>query len=222
MISRFRIVLCGVLLATPELAFAHFPIKGINNFYNGLLHPLFVPSHLLLLVASGLCIGQQEIITMRKALGGFCACTAIGILASGFVADVRFEPFLLGSAAVLSIFVSLNLGIKPYGCLAIGALAGLLIGFDSAQETLSGTNKLLSLVGTFIVANLLFLYLIGLTDFCKRKAWQRVGVRIIGSWTAASALMVLALLITQTPAPEVMPAQAEGLIPQRQVFPSSQ
>lgn len=196
MTPRFRLLLLGVLLVTPELAFAHSPIKGINNFYSGLLHPLWVPSHLLLLIAAGLCIGQQETGSMRKALAGFCACAVAGILASGFFPDGRLEQPLLGSAAILGIFVAINLAIKPYGGLAIGALAGLMIGLDSAQETLSGTDKLLSLVGTLLGANLLFLYLIGIADYGKRKAWQRVATRIIGSWVAASALMVFALLVS--------------------------
>jgi hypothetical protein len=30
-----------------------------------------------------------------------------------------------------------------------------------------------------------------------RRHWQRVGVRVVGSWTAASAVLVLALAISK-------------------------
>jgi urease accessory protein len=34
-----------------------------------------------------------------------------------------------------------------------------------------------------------------------RRSWQRVGMRIVGSWIAASAILVLALHFARGPAP---------------------
>ena len=48
-----RLVYCALLLA-PTAALAHSPIKDIGAFYGGLLHPLFIPPHVLLLGALGL------------------------------------------------------------------------------------------------------------------------------------------------------------------------
>jgi F0F1-type ATP synthase assembly protein I len=34
----------------------------------------------------------------------------------------------------------------------------------------------------------------GFADYFNKKPWQLIGLRVLGSWLAASALMVLALL----------------------------
>ncbi len=194
MTRAYPVWLLGVLLLTPNLAFAHSPIKGINNFYNGLLHPGFVTSHLLLLIAAGLLVGQQSKSAVRKALGALLVATAVGICVSGLATNIGLETLLLGSAATLGLLVALAPRITAYWCLAIAALVGLLIGLDSGQTELSGKDQWLALLGCFVGINLLFLYLVGLADYCQEREWQKIGVRILGSWIAASALLVLALL----------------------------
>jgi hypothetical protein len=64
---------------------------------------------------------------------------------------------------------------------------------DSAQDALSGKEKLVSLLGSGLALYLLFLYPMALADVFNKKPWQMIGVRVIGSWIAASSLLVLAL-----------------------------
>ena len=67
----------------PQLAHAHSPIEGIGDFYNGMLHPLLVPSHVLLLLALGLLRGQQGLRSMRYGLPLFVLTLCVGLLANG-------------------------------------------------------------------------------------------------------------------------------------------
>ena len=48
-----------VLLAMAEPALAHPPPLGIGGVFGGLLHPLFVPAHVLAILGLGLLVGQQ-------------------------------------------------------------------------------------------------------------------------------------------------------------------
>jgi len=190
--KRFLLIWLLFLVATDPLL-AHSPIKGMGSFYNGLLHPVFVPAHLLLLIALGLLIGQKGLSENRLSFAVFLVATVIGLIGAWFSVGGEIEIALLSAAAIIGLLIASNLPIGVYLCAIIAALVGLLISIDSAQETLSGTVKLLTLLGTGVGINILFLYAMGFADYFNKKSWQKIGIRIIGSWIAASSLLVIAL-----------------------------
>ena len=53
------LVLALLLCAAAPAASAHGTIPGINQFYNGVMHPFLAPAHLLSLLALALLAGQQ-------------------------------------------------------------------------------------------------------------------------------------------------------------------
>lgn len=193
MIGRPRGFLVWSLLIAPNLAAAHGPIKGVNHFYNGLLHPLLVPSHVLLLVAVGLLLGQQGPKAHRSALLVFLVATTSGLVAAGFSIGDGVEPLILGASLVVGLLVAASPTIGAHGCSLIGALAGAVVGLDSAQEALSGRAKLVALIGSAVGIHLILFYPMAFADYFDKKPWQRTAVRIIGSWVAASAILALAL-----------------------------
>lgn len=193
MISPLRALFFCALFITPGMALAHSPIQGINNFFNGVLHPLFVPSHLLLLVAVGLFLGQRGIRQNFPAIGAFVAATISGLIAAWFSIGGDIEIFLLAGGAFVGLLVVANIPARPAWCMLIAAITGFALAMDSAQETLAGTEKLLALFGSGVGIYLLLLYPMALADYFGHKAWQKIGVRIIGSWIAASCLLVLAV-----------------------------
>jgi hydrogenase/urease accessory protein HupE len=181
------------LLAIPQLGLAHSPIEGIDSFYSGLLHPVFVPAHLLLVIALGLYIGQRGVKDNQSAVLAFLVAVAIGLIAAWFSVGTNIEVLILSSAAFIGILIVASFAVNPYLCALIAALAGLLLGADSAQETLSGQDKLVTLFGSGLGLYLLLLYPMAAADVFHKKSWQRIGVRVFGSWIAASSLLVLAL-----------------------------
>lgn len=193
MTRRFRAFLACFLFATPNLAVAHTPIQGINNFYNGLLHPALVPSHLLLLIAAGLYFGQQELKETQVALFSFIPAVVLGLVTSGFSPGSKVEIFVLVWAAIIGLLIAASPRIPMYWYSVIGAVAGFSLGFDSAQETLSGKDKFIALFGSGVGIYFISLYPIGFAEYCNKKHWLRIGVRVLGSWIAASSLLVLAL-----------------------------
>jgi len=192
--SAFLVVL--PVLVMPDLAYAHMPLNGIDSFYNGVLHPALVPAHLLLLVAVGLLFGQQGPNENKVAIVAFLLSIVLGLISTGFSADSNFEVVQLTGATIIGLLVAANLRLPVYWCAIAGALTGLVIGLDSAQETLFGRDKMVALFGSGVGSYLLMLYPMGFTDHFNNKPWQKIGVRIIASWLAASSFLVLSLSLS--------------------------
>lgn len=192
--NRLRTSLLVLALSfLPSLARAHTPIEGVGFFYGGMLHPLVIPAHLLLLVGAGLWIGQQGIRHIEVGLPAFVAGLALGLPCAG-LGYVTFipAPFLVAPAALAGLWVA-SAWPLPREAIGVGALAaGLLIGLDSAPGTAEGRDALFMLIGVALGAGFLLIHELALVEFFRRP-WQRIAVRVLGSWVAAIALMVLAL-----------------------------
>ena len=192
-----RLVL-PVLLLAPATALAHSPIKGVGDFFNGILHPLFVPAHVLLMVALGLLIGQQGVRTNLATVWAYAGGVLAGLLLAGVGAslfDAQFQELAILAAAVgAGLLVVFAAPVLPFLLALFGSLAGLLLGLDSLQAELMGRARSVALFGTGVSLYLLLLYPMAMAESFTRHPWLRVGVRILGSWITASALLVLALL----------------------------
>lgn len=201
MSDRHFSLICLFTLFIPEAALAHSPFQGIGSFYNGLLHPVLVPAHLLLLIALGLFLGQQGTKRIELILGTFAAATAVGLVMAWLSIGTKLglEALILALSAAVGLLVAISLQMAAYWRMLIVLLAGFLLGIDSTQETFVGKDKFLSLFGSGIAIYFLALYPLALADFLNKKAWQKIGIRVIGSWVAASSLMVLALSLATQP-----------------------
>lgn len=201
MSDRHFSLICLFALFIPEAALAHSPFQGIGSFYNGLLHPVLVPAHLLLLIAIGLFLGQQGTKRIELILGTFAVATAVGLVMAWFSisTELGVETLILALSAAVGLLVAISPQMAVYWRLLIVLLAGFLLGIDSTQEAFVGKDKFLSLFGSGIAIYFLALYPLALADFLNKKAWQKIGIRVIGSWVAASSLMVLALSLATQP-----------------------
>jgi len=192
----FGAYLFCLLLVTPNIAVAHTPIKGIGNIFNGMLHPVLTPSHLLLLIATGMFFGQRGLKAAQSPLLAAIAAVVLGLIASAFSPGPQVEVFILVCAALVGLLVALSPHVSLYWYFIVGTVSGFCLGFDSAQETLSGKEYVIALFGSGVGIYFFSLYPISFAKFCNKKNWLRMGVRVIGSWIAASALLVLALEVS--------------------------
>lgn len=191
MILRIAIATLLFSLLIPAPALAHAPIAGLGSFYNGLLHPLLVPSHALLLVAAGMFFGQQGIHDNESALLAFAAAVIIGLSLSFFAGDLGIETALLVIASIIGVVVAISPRLNRYWCAAILFIVGLVLGIDSAQQTQVGKERFGSLLGSGISIYFVLLFVMGWAD-AKDRQWHKIAVRIVGSWVSASAFMMLA------------------------------
>ncbi|WP_405243388.1 HupE/UreJ family protein [Lentisalinibacter salinarum] len=194
MIPKAALLLAAALGVLPATAHAHSPVEGMNEFYNGVLHPLLVPAHVLLILATGLFLGQRGPRENRLALPAFLLAAAAGLaLAGSPMAPDTVRALLLAGTMAIGLLIAVGrrapLPLYP----AAGAFAGLFLGLDSTPEALEGRERILALVGTGVGLNLWLIYACGIADLFSKKPWQRIGLRILGSWVAASSLLVLAL-----------------------------
>jgi urease accessory protein len=183
----------GFFLPAPTAAQAHVVIEGIGGFPGGLLHPLLVPAHALALIALGLLAGTFAARTQILLLAVFAAAAlaAFGLITLAYSA-MQAETLILCVGAAIGLLLAANLPPPaPAAAIAAATLSGAVI-FDSVPAVLTASETAQALAGTTLSA----IALVAATALISRAlppAVTQIGIRIAGSWIAASAIMVLAL-----------------------------
>jgi urease accessory protein len=166
-------------------------IAGVGSGFT----QFFLPTHLLAVVALGLVIGQGARVRLHLAL------FALGLLAGSLAiaAATRETPaalVLLAIAAIAGIMTVLTWAPPFILAAALSLGAGAALALNMPPQALTIPAAVGEQVGSAIAA----LATIGLVTFVATKAtrsWQQIGVRILGSWIAASAILVLALRLAR-------------------------
>ena len=191
--TRALIVL--VLMSIAEPALAHPPPLGIPGFPGGLLHPLLVPSHLLAILALGLLAGQQAPEWGRAVPGAFIIALLVGLGTLTLGIALRGVVFVLLALAVANGALAALARPLPElwgGVLAV--LTGLAVALDSPPEVISVREANLMLIGTGFGGTILLVVAVEAASRLTRP-WARIAARVLGSWIAACAILVLALRI---------------------------
>ena len=169
-------------------------------FWQGCLHPLIVPAHLMVLLALGLLLGQQDKSLLRTGLISFLVSLSLALVLTRVLPRIQHSDLsLLGLALSLGSLVILKLRLNLALVLTLSVMTGGLIGLDSAITALPGLDKskiYLQLLGTGLSATLI-LSLLALLSFYLNKLLAGIAVRVIGAWVTAGSLMVLALLLNK-------------------------
>jgi urease accessory protein len=185
-----------ILAASGRAVHAHDFVEA--GFWNGVLHPLLVPAHALTLLAFGLMTGQQDNAGRLFLLILFPAVLIAAILmivSAVFPLDI-VPTMLLACGAAAGLITALAKPLPRVIPATILAAGGLTLMFDSVPSVVSKRDTILALTGTALAATFT-LAIVAYAVAALARDWQRIGVRIVGSWTAASALLVLALQLTK-------------------------
>jgi urease accessory protein len=178
------------LIAIAGPASAH-SVFGITGFTGGLLHPLVMPTHLMAVVALSLLIGQQGWGYGVWIVYAVAVCAGLGTIALGTVPTLAAETLLTATAAI-GLLIALAWPVLWMVGAGLAVIAGFALALDSPPEAISLTEANLTLLGTALSAIVVPVALAYAVSQLQR-GWQRIGVRILGSWIAASAILVLAL-----------------------------
>jgi urease accessory protein len=176
------------------MALAHSPIPGIGIFYGHMLHLLIVPAQALVLVGVALMLGQQGQAGARAGLLALGIGFALGLAAARLAAPAPPETLLLGIAVILGMAVALA---RKWPVLLVAPVvlgAGLAVGLDSWPQPMGGRDTALAVAGLCVGVGLVSLVVAGIGPTLQ-KAWQRIGIRIAGSWIAATSVLALALFL---------------------------
>ncbi|WP_367874457.1 HupE/UreJ family protein [Luteolibacter sp. Populi] len=194
MIRRRALPAVCLLLALPLQAQAHTTVEGLNEFTNGLIHPLFTPAHVLVLLAFGLWTSRLRPFNPRLSLAGFAGASFVGlaITMSGKGPLPMAVPVIV--AVVAAAIVAADLTLPDRALLALTEIAGLILGLDSpADPGVAGFTLIKTLLGTWVGLIICFMMPAYYLSLLPERKWAAYGVRILASWIIAIAVMVLAL-----------------------------
>lgn len=186
----------AAILLTPAHAGAH-EVFGLTGFPASVLHPLIIIDHALAIAALSLLAGQQSRPGLPAKLGVLLASMMLGFAALLYLPTYPAAPLLpLVAAALCGALVAWGPQLPGWGsALAIG-FAGFAVGLNTIPEAGILLAFVYALGGAMICAGTLML-LIAIALRLLERDWQRIGIRIVGSWIAASATLVLALTVAR-------------------------
>jgi urease accessory protein len=183
----------ATVLALP--ARAHSPIEGLNDFYAGALHPFVSPARLIALLATALAIGQHangRLNSAKRPLLALAAALMFGLATHRMIGDPVTDRALLMLAACIGLAVAAQAALPRSAWVVLAAAVALAVGWGSGPGAAEGAARALALAGTAAAVLLLVTYVAVMTNAATRP-WLRIAVRVVGSWLAAAALLVLAL-----------------------------
>jgi hydrogenase/urease accessory protein HupE len=169
------------------------PVEALEGFWRGLLQPIVTPSHALALLGLGLLIGQQGADRRRVLLGCFALALVAGLGALAFaVEETPAENILLAGVAINGVLTALAVRPPVWSLAPLAGALGAALGLDSPPDVISLGAAYLMLLGVALAAAL-GLGLVSESAARAHPGWQRMGVRVLGSWAAASAMLALAV-----------------------------
>jgi urease accessory protein len=154
------------------------------------------PTHLIILLALGLWLGQHVPLRLGLPLKVFAplSAAALALTATHWIDGV---PVAVRVAVALAMgaIVALKAGLPSCAGAGLVAAAAFAIGLDSGVD--NGTAPLAgvaTLLGTWVSLNLGLIniaYYVSLAAE-RKKQWIDIGLRIVGSWIFAISLLMLA------------------------------
>jgi urease accessory protein len=168
-------------------------MSGVAGFAAGLIHPLLAPAHLMSLIDLGLLAGPAPPRMRAAILAAFAAGLGggLGAIAWG-VGETPANDLLLAAAAVCGILAAAGLPVPAWFATLLALLFGIAIGLDSPPETIFIREAVLMLIGT-ACGGIAALALVTAAVAAFSRLWQAIPLRVVGSWIAAIAILVLAL-----------------------------
>jgi len=193
--KRFWIALTAFALVAPP-ASAHDIVPGVGGFAGGMLHALLVPAHLMALIGLGLLAGR---LAKRRATAEIAFAVALvgglGAIAFG-TGETPALLVLLGVSALSGLLAAAALPIPSPLVWLIAIATGVAIGLDSPPDAISLREAYVMMAGVWLGA-VLVLVLVAEAAARLTRPWQVIGLRVLGSWIAASAILVLALQLSR-------------------------
>jgi hydrogenase/urease accessory protein HupE len=185
--------LSGALAVSP--AEAHLVTTGLGPIYDGVSHVFLSPEDLVpavvLALLGGRCgpeTGRRVLFVLPLAwlLGGLVGLVAAGVAA---LPDLAWLSFV-----IVGGLVAANLKLSSAIITALAALLGLFHGFLNGSTmgySADGLRALIGVAATIFVLSALFAAAV----VAFRQEALRIGVQVLGSWTAATGILLLGWLL---------------------------
>jgi len=164
-------------------------IDGLTQF--------FLPTHLLAVVALGLLAGQDA----KRFPVATCAAYVFGlavasILIAAALREQNAVPVLLTVAALAGLAVAIARPVPQVAQTIVASLTGGVLALNSPPQAITIPSAIAAQIGT-VIAALATLTAVVVIAIRAQRPWQRIGLRVAGSWIAASAILALALRLAR-------------------------
>jgi urease accessory protein len=185
----------AIVLAGATHAEARLVSTGIGPFYDGIGHFLLSPEDIIPAIALALLAGMRGPTTGGWALwtlpAAWFAGGLVGMLSHTplYSEEISSGCSFLVFGALIAADLALSLPLVVLLAFSLGGLHGFFNGL--ALREAGSTPALLQLTGIGLMLFLVVLHISELVQSLKRP-WTRIVVRVMGSWIAASGLLLLA------------------------------
>jgi urease accessory protein len=167
----------------------------MGSFYAGLLHPVIEPGSALVIVATGLLLAQAYETRGARPLGAYLVAYPLALLTALWTGSIAWAgDILLVVSATGGLLVALAARSLHVLAAPAAVVAGVLVGLAAAPDDDLLRDRLLATLGTLVSGALGVVAITGYT-FGATHQWQRIAMRIVGSWVAAASMLVLALAL---------------------------
>jgi len=186
---RWLPITAMALLSVPGLAQAHLVTTGMGPVYDGIGHLLSSPEELVAALGLSLYAGLRGATAGRRTMFLLPLAWFVAGLAGSMVRSVPAFPVTALSFLVIGLLVATDLRLPAKAVVAIVVLIGFVDGFfnGAALKQGAGTPGLLGILAIlFVLVALASALVVSLN-----KPWTRIAVRVVGSWIAASGLLLL-------------------------------
>lgn len=181
------------VLIVPATAPAHLVTTGMGPVYDGIGHLLLTLEDLVPVLALAMYCGLSGPQAGRYLVLVLPFCWFIGGFA-GLSAELTVTfPVQALSFLLLGLMISADLRLPATVFAATAALIGLIHGFINGIALQSGP-AILGLLG-IMAALFVLVSLMTAAVLSLRIPWTRIVVRVLGSWVAASGMLMIGWFI---------------------------
>jgi len=185
------IVAALAILLWPSISQAHLVNSGLGPFYDGISHLALSPDDLLSALALALLAGLSGAQAGRNVLFLLPPVWLLGgLFGLRMEQEVSLALFSILSFLVTGALVALDRRLPLLLISALTCCFGFLHGFLNGSAMAQAGSGFLALFG-ISVAVFLLVALISALVVSLRKQWERIAVRVAGSWITAIGLLML-------------------------------
>ena len=179
----------GFLLGLPSAASAHLVTTGLGPVYDGIGHLVLTPEDLVPTLALSLYCGLRGARMSRYAVFFLPLAWFLGGLIGTVLELEPVFPWSAVSFLLLGLLVAVDLTLPLQAALPMVVTIGSMHGFYNGLVLKSGPG-IAGLLGImcmlFVVVTITSAVVVSL-----RQPWTRIVFRVMGSWIAASGMLMI-------------------------------
>lgn len=184
-----------LVLIVADAAYGHSVNKQFGDFYGGMLHPLTALEHLLPILGLGLLAGQQGTAVSRWVVLLFPMGLFLGASLGGpWEPSGWIEWFNRLSFVGLGILIAAEVRVPTSVAAILAVAAGLAHGYENTADV-SSTVCLPLFVPGIVVSGIALVAVFAAVAASREAPWQKVAVRVAGSWITATGILVIGVIV---------------------------